>query len=103
MGGETTPGGGPGGSQAGGDGADAGARFADLTRHIIERIVGAPEAVTVRSVARGRSTILEIEVEDADKGKLIGKGGRNIDAVRAVVRAAGLRAHQRVQVELARH
>ena len=33
-------------------------------------------------------------------GKLIGKTGRNIEAVRAVVRAAGLRHHQRVQVEL---
>ena len=87
-------------------GADPGAatdRFADLTRHIIERIVSVPQAVTVRTMARGRSTIIEIQVDDTDKGKLIGKGGRNIDAVRAVVRAAGLRAHQRVQVELARH
>lgn len=87
-------------------GADRGAatdRFADLTRHIIERIVSVPQAVTVRTMARGRSTIIEIQVDDTDKGKLIGKGGRNIDAVRAVVRAAGLRAHQRVQVELARH
>ncbi len=87
-------------------GADRGAtvdQFADLTRHIIERIVSVPQAVTVRTIPRGRSTIVEIQVDDADKGKLIGKGGRNIDAVRAVVRAAGLRGHQRVQVELARH
>ena len=80
--------------------AAGGAEFAELTRFIVERMVSAPEAVSVRSVARGRSTIVEVDVAEADKGKLIGKTGRNIDAVRAVVRAAGLRGHQRVQVEL---
>jgi predicted RNA-binding protein YlqC (UPF0109 family) len=82
-------------------GPPPGARFAELTRFIVERMVGSPESVSVRSIPRGRSTIVEVEVAEADKGKLIGKSGRNIDAVRAVVRAAGLRAHQRVQVELA--
>jgi len=52
-------------------------------------------------VPKGRTTIIEVGVAESDMGKLIGKGGRNIDAVRAVVRAAGLRAHERVQVELA--
>jgi uncharacterized protein len=80
---------------------DGSERYADLTRFIVERIVSAPEAVTVRAIPRGRSTIVEVEVAEGDKGKLIGKSGRNIDAVRAVVRAAGLRTHQRVQVELA--
>jgi predicted RNA-binding protein YlqC (UPF0109 family) len=75
--------------------------FADLTRFIVERMVGAPDQVTVRSVSKGRTTIIEVGVAETDMGKLIGKGGRNIDAVRAVVRAAGLRAHERIQVELA--
>jgi predicted RNA-binding protein YlqC (UPF0109 family) len=81
--------------------APDGTRFIELTRFIVERMVGSPQAVSVRAIPRGRSTILEVEVAEDDKGKLIGKGGRNIDAVRAVVRAAGLRGGQRVQVELA--
>ena len=52
-------------------------------------------------MVKGRTTVVEVGVAEADMGKLIGKGGRNIDAVRAVVRAAGLRGHERVQVELA--
>ena len=75
--------------------------YADLTRFIVERMVGTPEAVTVRAVPKGRATIIEVGVAETDMGKLIGKGGRNIEAVRAVVRAAALRAHERVQVELA--
>ena len=43
---------------------------------------------------------MHLQVADEDMGKVIGKSGRNIEAIRAVVRAAGLRHHQRVQVEL---
>jgi uncharacterized protein len=74
--------------------------YADLTRFIAERIVSNPTAVTVDSRPRGRSTIVTLQVAEEDMGKLIGKTGRNIEALRAVVRAAGLRHHQRVQVEL---
>ncbi len=75
--------------------------YADLTRFITEHIVANNAAVTVSSVPRGRTTIVEVGVAEEDMGKVIGKGGRNIEAIRAVVRAAGLRKHERVQVELA--
>ena len=77
------------------------ADYVDLTRFITQRVVSDPDSVEVTMVPRGRTTIVEVGVADADMGKLIGKGGRNIDAIRAVVRAAGLRDHQRVQVEVA--
>jgi predicted RNA-binding protein YlqC (UPF0109 family) len=77
--------------------------YADLTKFIAERIVGQKEAVTVEVQPRGRSTIIRLDVADEDMGKVIGKNGRNIEALRAVVRAAGLRHHERVQVELKDH
>ena len=75
--------------------------YADLTRFIAEHIVSNTSAVSVHAIPRGRTTIIEVSVAEEDMGKVIGKGGRNIEAVRAVVRAAGLRKHERVQVELA--
>jgi predicted RNA-binding protein YlqC (UPF0109 family) len=74
--------------------------YADLTQFIAERIVTQKGAVQVETQPRGRSTIVRLQVADEDMGKVIGKNGRNIEAIRAVVRAAGLRRHQRVQVEL---
>ena len=74
--------------------------YADLTRFIAERIVADRDAVEVQVQPRGRSTIVRLRVAEDDMGKIIGKNGRNIEAVRAVVRAAGLRHHERVQVEL---
>ena len=75
--------------------------YALLTRFITESIVTNKGAVTVNAIPRGRTTIVEVSVAEEDMGKVIGKGGRNIEAIRAVVRAAGLRKHERVQVELA--
>jgi predicted RNA-binding protein YlqC (UPF0109 family) len=74
--------------------------YADLTKFIAERIVSQKEAVDVQTQPRGRSTIVRLQVAEEDMGKVIGKNGRNIEALRAVVRAAGLRHHERVQVEL---
>ncbi|HEY4869620.1 MAG TPA: KH domain-containing protein [Candidatus Dormibacteraeota bacterium] len=74
--------------------------YADLTKFIAERIVSQKEAVEVQTQPRGRSTIVRLQVAEEDMGKVIGKNGRNIEALRAVVRAAGLRHHERVQVEL---
>lgn len=74
--------------------------YADLTRFIADRIVSEKDGVQVETQPRGRTTMVRLKVAEADMGKVIGKSGRNIEAIRAVVRAAGLRNHERVQVEL---
>lgn len=74
--------------------------YVDLTRFIAEHIVNDQGAIEIETRPRGRSTIIRLGVAEGDMPKVIGKGGRNIEAIRAVVRAAGLRHHERVQVEL---
>jgi len=74
--------------------------YSDLTRFIAEHIVSNQGAIEIEARPRGRSTIIRLGVANEDMPKVIGKGGRNIEAIRAVVRAAGLRHHERVQVEL---
>jgi predicted RNA-binding protein YlqC (UPF0109 family) len=75
-------------------------KYAKLVRGIVTKIVDSPEEVEVTAVDRGRTTVVEIGVSPQDMGKVIGKAGRNIDALRSVTRAAGLVDHQRVHVEL---
>lgn len=74
--------------------------YADVAGYITRTIVDDKDAVEVRVRAGGRQTVVEIKVAADDMGKIIGKNGRNIDAIRAVVRAAGLRHHERVQVDI---
>ena len=75
--------------------------YGELATYIVGNIVGDPEKVSVRVRPGGRQQVVEIKVAPEDMGKIIGKNGRNIDALRAVIRAAGLRHHQRVQVDVA--
>jgi predicted RNA-binding protein YlqC (UPF0109 family) len=74
--------------------------YGDLALFIARNIVTDKEAVSVRLRPGGRQQVVEIKASADDMGKLIGKSGRNIDAIRTVVRAAGLRHRQRVQVDV---
>jgi predicted RNA-binding protein YlqC (UPF0109 family) len=74
--------------------------YAELARYIVGNIVGDPDAATIDVRTGSRSTVVRIKVSPDHMGKLIGKNGRNIDALRAVMRAAGLRHRQRVQVDV---
>ena len=74
--------------------------YIELVQSIVTKVVSDPSAVEVSAQRQGRTTIVEVAVAPDDMGKVIGKGGRNIDAIRSVTRAAGLRQHERVQVEL---
>jgi uncharacterized protein len=74
--------------------------YGELAQFIAGHIVNDKDAVSVRVRQGGRQQVVEIKASAEDMGKLIGKNGRNIDAIRTVVRAAGLRHRQRVQVDV---
>jgi len=69
---------------------------------IARELVDYPEAVEVREWQDQRGLRLELHVAPEDVGKVIGRQGRIARALRTVVRAAALRAGQRVTVEIAR-
>jgi len=74
--------------------------YGELATFIASHIVSDQESLAVRVRQGGRQQVVEIKASAEDMGKLIGKNGRNIDAIRTVVRAAGLRHRQRVQVDV---
>ena len=74
--------------------------YSQLVKTIVTKIVDHPDEVEVTANDRGRAVVIEVGVSPDDMGKVIGKSGRNIDALRSVTRAAGLVNHERVHVEL---
>jgi predicted RNA-binding protein YlqC (UPF0109 family) len=74
--------------------------YTELVSYIIKAIVANPEAVKIAMVEGERTNRVEVTLASDDVGKVIGRGGRNIDAIRAVVRAAALKNHDRVMVEI---
>jgi predicted RNA-binding protein YlqC (UPF0109 family) len=56
----------------------------------------------VEAFERGGGTVaIKVKLADGDVGRFIGKAGRNIEAVRTLVRVASLRDRKRVFVDLA--
>lgn len=74
--------------------------YVELVKYIATAIVSKPEEVQVEMKEGARAWVVELRLAPEDVGKVIGRQGRNIDAIRSVVRAAALKDHKRVVVEL---
>ena len=72
----------------------------ELLEYVAKALVDFPEDVTVTEVEDGQSTVLELRVNDADMGKVIGKQGRIAKSIRALIKAASGRSGKRVVVEI---
>ena len=73
-----------------------------LVEYVAKTLAEKPEEVLVESFERGGGTMaIKVKLADADVGRFIGKAGRNIEAIRTLVRVASLRDRKRVFVDLA--
>jgi len=57
----------------------------DLIKVIISELVDSPEEVDIKEVETENQIILELKVFKDDFGKVIGKSGRNISAIRTIL------------------
>jgi predicted RNA-binding protein YlqC (UPF0109 family) len=68
-----------------------------LVEQIAKWIVDAPDEVYVDHLD---GDVIELEVAEADVGKIIGRQGRNVRALRTLLNAAGVRARKRYTLEV---
>ena len=57
----------------------------DLMKAIVSELVDSPEEVDIKEVETENQIILELKVAKDDFGKVIGKSGRNISAIRTIL------------------
>lgn len=82
----------------GGPGID----YRALVEYVAKSLAEKPEDVSVEAFERGGGTVaIKVKLADEDIGRFIGKAGRNIEAIRTLVRVASLRDRKRVFVDLA--
>ncbi len=72
----------------------------DLVTAIITPLVEHPEEIQVSETGDGSVITVEVRVAPDDMGRVIGKGGRVINAVRTVVKAAATKRNIKVFVEV---
>jgi predicted RNA-binding protein YlqC (UPF0109 family) len=72
----------------------------ELTQFIVSRLADKPDAVKVEESMDGDLTVLTLLVDEGDKGKVIGKQGKVIKAIRSLVSVAAQKEGKRAVVEI---
>jgi uncharacterized protein len=73
----------------------------ELVAELARRLVDEPDAVQVEEVEEEDGTLLfRLHVAEGDVGKVIGRQGRLVRAMRTIVRAGGVEAGRRLQLEI---
>ena len=68
--------------------------------YVVKGLVQNPGAVTVTPVDRGGLTVYELRMEPGDVGKIIGRQGITINAIRSLLLAGSAKKGLRCSVEI---
>ena len=81
-------------------GDDVIGRAAAVLKYIVERIVDDPSQISIGATTDDRGPVLLLSVAEDDRGKVIGRQGRIVQAIRTIVKAATVGTGERVNVEI---
>ena len=70
----------------------------ELLTYIVQNLVEKPDEVSVTEREANGETVFEVRVADGDMGKVIGRQGRVIKAIRTLARAAASSTNTHVDV-----
>jgi predicted RNA-binding protein YlqC (UPF0109 family) len=68
--------------------------------YVVKGLVEKPDAVTVTPVSQGGMTVYELRLDPEDVGKVIGRQGVTINALRSLLLAGSSRKGERCSVEI---
>jgi predicted RNA-binding protein YlqC (UPF0109 family) len=72
----------------------------ELVEFIARALVDKPDEVQVAEIAGEQTVVLELRVAKEDLGKVIGKQGRTVKAMRALLSAASSKVRKRAELEI---
>jgi predicted RNA-binding protein YlqC (UPF0109 family) len=72
----------------------------DFLEYVVKNLVDEPEEVQVSETDRNGETLYQLKLAQADIGKIVGRKGATISAIRSLVIAAGAKAGKRCSVEI---
>ncbi|MCP5094630.1 MAG: KH domain-containing protein [Chloroflexi bacterium] len=72
----------------------------ELVEYVVKSLVDNPDEVSVYEIQGHSGTVLELSVAGSDMGRVIGKSGRVINAIRSLLQVAAAKQGDRVSLEL---
>jgi uncharacterized protein len=67
---------------------------------IVKALVGNADAVEVSEIADGKNVKIEVRVGEGDMGRIIGREGRTVKAIRSLLFYAGQKQGRRFQLDI---
>ncbi len=72
----------------------------EFIEFIVKQMVDKPEKVLIEKIENENTIEIKIEVDKSDIGKVVGKQGKNINALRTLLTAVGAKEHHRAVLHL---
>ena len=72
----------------------------EFVEYIVKNLVDSPDKVRITEVGGTHTLIIELAVDKADIGKIIGKKGKTINAIRTLLMSVASRNGIRVSLEI---
>lgn len=72
----------------------------ELIEFIVKSLVDNSEQVEIREIQGDKTTIFELRVAQEDMGKIIGKQGKTVRAIRTLLNATAAKARMRAVLEI---
>ena len=77
------------------------ANYQQLVKYIVDHLVTIPDQVEITTEVNDRGIVMVlIKVASEDVGRVIGKRGATINAIRLVAKAAAVKENERVEVDI---
>lgn len=68
--------------------------------YVVKGLVANPDAVTITPIERSGTTVYELRMDSADVGKIIGREGVTINAIRSLLTAGSAKKGLRCSIEI---
>lgn len=72
----------------------------ELIKYIVKELVEDKDSVVVTSAMDGDTEVISVKVADDDTGKIIGKKGKIVTAIRTITKAVGIKNGTKCIVEI---
>jgi predicted RNA-binding protein YlqC (UPF0109 family) len=75
-------------------------RMREFLEFVIRQLIEFPDDMVLTEIPNGRTTIFKLQLRHGDVGRVIGRGGQTIQAIRALLASSAARHGQRAVLEI---
>jgi predicted RNA-binding protein YlqC (UPF0109 family) len=72
----------------------------EFLEFVIRQLIEFPDDMVLTEIPNGRTTVFKLQLRRGDVGRVIGRGGQTIQAIRALLASSAARHGQRAIVEI---